>query len=246
MIFLAAIYARKSTDQSAVADEAKSVTRQVLKELARAGVRVFGYQNDRAISLETPSDTLFTTVNAWKDSEARRESSVCVHDALGRKARVGHVTGGRVFGYRNRDVFEETDAHGRPRRSQVRREIHESGSRRRASDLRTVRRRHRREGHGHVPERRRCGVLPASPGEGRFLVFVCHYPVLLLKGIIFVTTPCLVDRNNMSVRDNSYGSPIPKVSAASETNHLRDYAVPCRPEQYVSSRRFLRFVNSKS
>ncbi len=67
-------------------------TLQVLKELARAGVRVFAYQDDRPISLDTPSDTLFTTVNAWKDSEARRESSVRAHDALGRKARVGHVT----------------------------------------------------------------------------------------------------------------------------------------------------------
>jgi site-specific DNA recombinase len=99
---------------------------QVLKELARAGVRVYAYQDDRPISLDTPADTLFTTVNAWKDSEARRESSVRVHDALGRKARVGHVTGGRVFGYRNRDVFQGTDAHGRPRRSHVRREIHDA------------------------------------------------------------------------------------------------------------------------
>jgi Resolvase, N terminal domain/Amidohydrolase family len=49
-------------------------TLQVLKELARAGVRVFAYQDDRAISLETPADTLVTTVNAWKDSEARREA----------------------------------------------------------------------------------------------------------------------------------------------------------------------------
>jgi DNA invertase Pin-like site-specific DNA recombinase len=165
---IAAVYARKSTDQSAVADEAKSVARQiahaksyaerkgwtltescifvddgvsgaelekrpgvqrlraalkprspfqilivseqsrlsrdtsdtlqVLKELARAGVRVFGYQDDRAISLETPSDTLFTTVNAWKDSEARREASVRTYDALARKARASHVAGGRVFG----------------------------------------------------------------------------------------------------------------------------------------------------
>jgi site-specific DNA recombinase len=192
---IAAVYARKSTDQSAIADEAKSVTRQIaharayalgkgwrvsdphvyaddavsgaelarrpgvqrlraalkprapfqvlivseqsrlsrdtsdtlqlLKELARAGVRVFAYQDDRAISLETPADTLFTTVNAWKDSEARRESSVRVHAALARKARAAHVTGSRCFGYRNRDVCEGTDAHGRPRRSHVRREIHE-------------------------------------------------------------------------------------------------------------------------
>ena len=89
-------------------------TLQVLKELARAGVRVYGYQDDRAISLETPGDTLVTTINAWKDSEARRESSVRTYDAMARKARAAHVTGGRVFGYRNVDVYSGTDAHGRP------------------------------------------------------------------------------------------------------------------------------------
>jgi DNA invertase Pin-like site-specific DNA recombinase len=152
---IAAVYAHKSTDQNADADEAKSVTRQIahatayatrkgwtvpetcifvddgfsgaefarrpgvqrlraaleprpsfqvlvvseqsrlsrdtadtlqVQGLARAGVRVFAYQDDRPISLDTPADTLFTTVKAWKDSEATRESSVRVHDALGRKA----------------------------------------------------------------------------------------------------------------------------------------------------------------
>jgi site-specific DNA recombinase len=100
-------------------------TLQLLKELARAGVRVFAYQEDRAISLETPSDTLVTTINAWKDAEGRREASVRTHDALARKARAAHVTGGRVFGYRNVDVFAGVDAHGRPQRSHVTREIRE-------------------------------------------------------------------------------------------------------------------------
>jgi DNA invertase Pin-like site-specific DNA recombinase len=72
-------------------------TLQLLKELSWAGVRVFAYQDDRAISLETPGDTLFTTINAWKDAEGRREASVRTHDALARKARAAHVTGGRVL-----------------------------------------------------------------------------------------------------------------------------------------------------
>lgn len=100
-------------------------TLQVLKELARAGVRVFAYQDDRPISLETPADTLFTTVNAWKDSEARREAAVRTHEALVRKARAACVAGGRVFGYRNVDVFKGMDAHGRQVRSHVTREVHE-------------------------------------------------------------------------------------------------------------------------
>jgi hypothetical protein len=87
---------------------------------------VFAYQDDRPISLETPADTLFTTVNAWKDAEARRESSVPTHDALTRTARAGHVTGGRLFGYRNVNVCKGTDTHGRPIRSHVTRVIHEA------------------------------------------------------------------------------------------------------------------------
>ena len=163
----AAIYARKSTDQSGVSDEQRSVARQIgharasatrkgwtvrdqhvtstrdsraefeqaarppaaalgaqalagiivselsrlsrhgrhaqfLKELARAGVRVFCHQDDRAISLETPGDTLVTTINAWNDSRARRESSVRTYEPMARKARAAHVTGGRVFGYPRR------------------------------------------------------------------------------------------------------------------------------------------------
>ena len=100
-------------------------TLQFSKELARAGIRVFTYQDDRTISIDTPSDTLVTTINAWKDSEARRESSVRTHEALARKARAAHVTGGRVFGYRNVDVYSGIDAHGRPLRSHVTREIRE-------------------------------------------------------------------------------------------------------------------------
>jgi site-specific DNA recombinase len=98
-------------------------TLQFLKELARAGVRVYAYHEDRAISLETPGDTLLTTINAWKDSQGWREASVRSHEALARKARAGHVTGGRVFGFRNVDVYAGTDAHGRPKRSHVTREI---------------------------------------------------------------------------------------------------------------------------
>jgi hypothetical protein len=103
---------------------------------------VFGYQDDRAISLETPSDTLFTTVNAWKDSEARREASVRTYDALARKARASHVAGGRVFADRNVDVCNGTDVHGRPVRSHVTREIHEDEAAvvRRIFELRQARR----------------------------------------------------------------------------------------------------------
>ena len=49
-----------------------------------------------------------------------------MHEAHRRLAERGAVVGGRVFGYRNRDVFKGFDVHGRPLRSHVERLIEES------------------------------------------------------------------------------------------------------------------------
>jgi site-specific DNA recombinase len=50
-----------------------------------------------------------------------------VHDALSRKAKAGHVGGGRVFGYTNVNVFLPgvVDKDGRPKRSHVERKVNE-------------------------------------------------------------------------------------------------------------------------
>lgn len=187
---IAAVYARKSTDQGSVADEAKSVTRQVdhaqqyavrkgwtvdpasvfvddgisgaefanrpgfmqlmaavkprpvfqvlimsetsrlgreawetgyaLKQLLSAGVRVFFYLEDRECSFDHPMDKLqFSMVQAFDEMERARASQRSTDTAI-RKARAGHVTGGRVFGYENVEVV---DAAGR--RSHVDRRINE-------------------------------------------------------------------------------------------------------------------------
>jgi site-specific DNA recombinase len=192
----AAIYARKSTDQAGVADEQRSVARQVeharayaehkgwtvadahvyaddgisgaefarrpglqrllaavkvrtpfdvlviselsrlgreqietqglLKTLSQAGVRVFLYLEDRELSVANPTDKLMNSMTSFADELEREKARQRTYDALQRKARVGHVTGGRVFGYRNVDVLAGTDVHGRPIRSHVVREIHEA------------------------------------------------------------------------------------------------------------------------
>src|SRR5881409_2198289 len=185
---IAAVYARKSTEQNGVADEAKSVTRQVeharayamrkgwtvaeghvyaddgisgaeflkrpgfvrlmnalkprppfqvlvmseearlgreqievayaLKQLAQAGVRVWLYLEDRERTLDSPTDKLLMSVTAFADELEREKARQRTYDALVRKARAGHVTGGIVFGYRNREVVG-TDG----RRQYVEREI---------------------------------------------------------------------------------------------------------------------------
>ncbi len=171
---IAAIYARKSTEQSGVADDQKSITRQVehgrayaarkgwtvdeaavfvddgisgaefasrpgfvrlmnalkprppfqvlimseearlgreaietayaLKQLVTAGVRVFFYLEDRERTLDSPTDKIMLSLTAFADELEREKARQRTYDAMLRKARVGHVTGGRVFGYDNVDI----------------------------------------------------------------------------------------------------------------------------------------------
>jgi site-specific DNA recombinase len=191
MSLTAAIYARKSTDQYGVADEQKSVVRQIehardyasrkgwtvdeaavfvddgisgaefanrpgflrlmnavkprapfqvlimseesrlgreaietayaLKQLVTAGVRVFFYLEDRERTLDSPTDKIMLSLTAFADELEREKARQRTYDAMLRKARAGHVTGGRVFGYDNVDVL---DPEGR--RHHVERRINEA------------------------------------------------------------------------------------------------------------------------
>ncbi len=188
---VAAIYARKSTDQSGVADEQKSVVRQVeharayaaakgwtvaadhvyvddgisgaefakrpgfmrllnaigrrapfdvlivsepsrlgreqletgyaMKQLAEAGVRIFSYLDDREVLLDSPIDKFMIAAlnfGAEMERDKARQRQV---DTMARKARAGHVTGGKVFGYDNVEVLD-----GAGRRSHVERRVNEA------------------------------------------------------------------------------------------------------------------------
>lgn len=188
---IAAIYARKSTDQSGLADEQKSVSRQIdhareyaarkgwtvadehvyiddgisgaefanrpgflrlmnalkprasfqvlvmseearlgreaietayaLKQLVQAGVRVFFYLEDRERTLDSPTDKIMLSLTAFADELEREKARQRTYDAMLRKARAGHVTGGRVFGYDNVDIVANDG-----RRSHVERAINEA------------------------------------------------------------------------------------------------------------------------
>lgn len=192
---IAAIYARKSTEQNGVADEQKSVARQIeqatayatrkgwtvrpasvfvddgisgaefanrpgflrlmnalkptpafqvlimseearlgreaietayaLKQIVQAGVRVFFYLEDRERTLDSPTDKIMMSLTAFADELEREKGRQRTYDAMSRKARAGHVTGGRVFGYDNLDVTI-TGLDGQARRSHVERRINET------------------------------------------------------------------------------------------------------------------------
>ena len=168
---IAAIYARKSTDQSGVADAEKSVARQVeharefaasqgwcvddrcvfeddgisgaefanrpgflrllnalkpkapfqaliiselsrlgreqletgyaLKQLAQAGVRVFSFFERREIPLDSPTNRFLVSAVSFAAEMEREQARQRAVDVSFGKARAGHVTGGKVFGYEN-------------------------------------------------------------------------------------------------------------------------------------------------
>src|SRR6516165_2444327 len=190
-VMIAAIYARKSTDQNGIPDEQKSVARQVdharayatrkgwtvddahvyvddgisgaefatrpgflrlmntlkprapfqflimseesrlgreaietayaLKQLVTAGVRVFFYLEDRERTLDSPTDKVMLSLTAFADELEREKARQRTYDAMSRKAKAGHVTGGRLFGYDNIDVCDVTG-----HRSHVTRQINET------------------------------------------------------------------------------------------------------------------------
>ena len=188
---VAAIYARKSTDQKYIGDEHKSITRQVehakayardkgwtvatghiyiddgisgaefanrpgflrlmnalrptppfqvlimseearlgreaietayaLKQLVAAGVRVFFYLDDRERTLDSPTDKIMLSLTAFADELEREKARQRTYDAMVRKAKAGHVTGGRCFGYDNVEIVGPDG-----RRSHVERRINEA------------------------------------------------------------------------------------------------------------------------
>ncbi len=191
---IAAIYARKSTEQTGVAEDEKSVTRQVehakvyaarkgwtvaeehiyvddgisgaefvkrpglvrlmnalrpkppfqvllmseesrlgreqietayaLKQIITAGVRVFYYLEDRERKLEGPTDKLLLSVSAFADEMEREKARQRTFDAMLRKAKQLHVTGGRAFGYKNEPVYADVPGpDGRRQRLYVKRII---------------------------------------------------------------------------------------------------------------------------
>ena len=191
-MLIAAILARKSTDQNGVADQARSVTRQVLharqyakqhgwlvgedyiyvddgvsgaefakrpgfvrlmnalkpeppfqvlimseesrlgresievsfalKQLVQANVRVFCYLTDTERTLDSAMDKAMLSLQTMADEMEREKARQRTYDALARKARAGHVTGGSVFGYDN-VVVEVPGPDGALYRSHVERRI---------------------------------------------------------------------------------------------------------------------------
>jgi DNA invertase Pin-like site-specific DNA recombinase len=116
--------ARRTEFGVLIVSEQKSLGREsfgvgaLIKELAQAGIEVWSYSDARK-SL-TPEDAIgkaMFSLQAYGDEAHREATSRRNHEGAVSKHSRGHVVGGRVFGYRNVDVCNGVDEHGRPVRS---------------------------------------------------------------------------------------------------------------------------------
>jgi site-specific DNA recombinase len=112
-----------------VVSEQKSLGREIfgvgalIKQLAENGVEVWSYMGAKSLTPEDAIGKAMFSLQAYGDEAHREATSRRNHEGATSKHARGHVVGGRVFGYRNVDVCNGTDEHGRPLRSHVDREV---------------------------------------------------------------------------------------------------------------------------
>ena len=80
-------------------------TAYALKQIMEAGVRVFFYLEDRERTLDTALDKIMFGLTNFSAEMEREKARQRTYDAMLRKAKAGHVTGGKVYGFDNREVL---------------------------------------------------------------------------------------------------------------------------------------------
>ncbi len=76
-------------------------TAATIKRIVRAGVKIVSYLDKKELRFETAQERMVEHVLGIVDEMERERASQRTFDAMLRKARAGHVTGGKVFGYDN-------------------------------------------------------------------------------------------------------------------------------------------------
>ena len=69
-----------------------------IKQFSQAGVRIFSYLEDRENLLDSPTDKFLMSAVSFAAEIEREKARQRMRDAMLRKARSGHVTGGGCFG----------------------------------------------------------------------------------------------------------------------------------------------------
>jgi DNA invertase Pin-like site-specific DNA recombinase len=102
-------------------------TAYALQRLTDTGVQVWFYLSNQERKLDTAMDKIMGSLTGFASEIEREQAQQRTYDAMMRKAKAGHVTGGSVFGYDNIDIVGTTpDAQGRAKRSHVELRINEA------------------------------------------------------------------------------------------------------------------------
>ena len=104
-------------------------TSYALKQIIDAGVQVFFYLTDQERRLDSAMDKVMLSLANFASEMEREKAKQRTHDAMMRKAKVGYVLGGKVYGYDNVDVFGEAGTDGKSRRQHVIRRVNEEEAR---------------------------------------------------------------------------------------------------------------------
>lgn len=80
-------------------------TAYALKQIIGADVRVWFYLEDRERTLDSAMDKVMLSLATFASEMERERAKVRTRDAMQRKASRGHVAGGMVYGYRNREIM---------------------------------------------------------------------------------------------------------------------------------------------
>lgn len=80
-------------------------TTYALKQIMDTGVRVFFYLEDRERTLDSALEKMMLSLTGFASEMERERAKQRTYDAMLRKAKAGHVTGGKVYGYDNHEVL---------------------------------------------------------------------------------------------------------------------------------------------
>lgn len=83
-------------------------TSYALKQIIDGGVRLFFYLEDGERTLDNAMDKVMLSLVNFSSEMERERAKQRTYDAMLRKAKAGHVTGGKVFGYDNKEVLCST------------------------------------------------------------------------------------------------------------------------------------------
>jgi DNA invertase Pin-like site-specific DNA recombinase len=102
-------------------------TAYALQQITDAGVQVWFYLTDQERKLNTAMDKMMASLTNFGSELERERISQRTHDAMLRKAKALYVTGCKVFGYDNVDVYgDERSPDGERKRLHVVRRVNET------------------------------------------------------------------------------------------------------------------------